>query len=77
MFVGLWDSTPFESEMAAFLTHEFVRLLEGEIVITEEDGTVNSFKAGDVSFVPKNTVCSWKVPGYLKKHYAVVIPPGG
>lgn len=77
MFVGLWDSTPFESEMAPFPTHEFVRLLEGEIVITEGDGTVNSFKAGDVFFVPMDTVCSWKAPRHVKKHYAVVMPPGG
>jgi hypothetical protein len=77
MFVGLWDSTSFESEMAPFPTHEFVRLLEGEIVITEEDGTINGFRAGDVFFVPKDTVCSWKAPGYVKKHYAMVIPPVG
>ncbi len=75
MFVGLWDSTPFESEMAPFPTHEFVRLLEGEVAITEEDGTVSTFEAGDVFFVPKGTVCSWKAPSYVRKHYAVVIPP--
>lgn len=75
MFVGLWDSTPFESEMAPFPTHEFVQLLEGEITITEEDGTVNRFKAGDVFFVPKGTVCSWKTDSYVKKYYAVVTPP--
>jgi len=77
MIVGLWDSTPFESEMAPFPTHEFVRLLEGEIVITEESGAVNSFKVGDVFFVPKDTVCSWKATGYIKKHYAVVVPSAG
>ena len=77
MFVGLWDSTPFESEMAAFPTHEFVRLLEGEITITEQNGTVNTFEKDDVFFVPKGTVCTWKAPGYVKKYYAVVIPPEG
>lgn len=75
MFVGQWDSTSFESEMAPFPTHEFVQLLEGEIVITEADGTVNRFEKGDVFFVPKDTVCSWKAPGYVKKYYAVVVPP--
>ncbi|MCP3976392.1 MAG: DUF861 domain-containing protein [bacterium] len=75
MFVGLWDSTPFESEMAPFPTHEFVQLLEGVIVITEADGTVTSFEEGDIFFVPKGTVCSWSVPRYVRKHYAVVAPP--
>jgi uncharacterized cupin superfamily protein len=34
-----------------FPTHEFVQLLEGEIIITEEDGTANRFEAWDVFFV--------------------------
>jgi len=74
MFVGMWTSTPFESEMAPFPTHEFVRLLEGEIVITEADGTINKFEKGDTFFVPKGTVCSWKTTEYVKKYYAVVSP---
>ncbi len=72
MFVGMWDSTPFESEMAPFPCYEFVRLLEGEIVITEGDGTVQHFKKDDVFFVPKGTVCSWKTTQYVKKYYAMV-----
>jgi uncharacterized cupin superfamily protein len=74
MFVGLWDSTPFESEMAPFPCHEFVRLLEGEIVITEDGGTVQRFGKDDVFFVPKGTVCSWKATGYVRKYYAMVSP---
>lgn len=74
MFVGMWDSTPFESEMAPFPCHEFVRLLEGEIVITEEKGREQSFKQDDTFFVPKGTVCSWKTTGYVKKYYAMVSP---
>jgi uncharacterized cupin superfamily protein len=74
MFVGLWDSTPFDSKMAPFPWHEFVLLLEGEIVITEEDGTVNRFVKGDTFFLPKGTICSWKTTGYVKKYYAIVAP---
>ncbi|MCP3939806.1 MAG: DUF861 domain-containing protein [Actinomycetia bacterium] len=74
MFVGVWDSTPFESEMAPFPCHEFVRLLEGEIVITEQDGTVNTFGKDDAFFVPKGTVCSWRATEYVKKYYAMVSP---
>jgi uncharacterized cupin superfamily protein len=74
LFVGLWDSTPFESEMAPFPSHEFVQLLEGEITISEEDGTVHRFERGDAFFVPKGTVCSWKTTGYVKKYYAMLVP---
>jgi uncharacterized cupin superfamily protein len=74
MFVGQWDSTAFESEMAPFPCHEFVQLLEGEVVITEFGGVAQRFRKGDVFFVPMGTVCSWKVEGYVRKFYAMVSP---
>ncbi len=74
MFVGMWDSTAFESEMKPFPSHEFVQLLEGEVSITEEDGEVHLFKAGDVFFIPMGTVCQWRVKNYIKKYYAIVEP---
>lgn len=72
MRVGMWDSSAFESEMLPFPTYEFVQLLEGEISITEEDGMVHVFKAGDAFFVPKGTVCSWKTTGNVKKFYSIL-----
>ena len=72
MFVGMWDSTAFESEMRPFPCHEFVRLLEGEITITQGDGTIHHFSAGDVFFVPEGTMCSWKTSGYVKKIYSML-----
>ena len=72
MFVGMWDSTSFESEMQPFPCHEFVQLLEGEITITQGDGTVHQFKAGDAFFTPEGTVCSWKTSGYVKKLYSIL-----
>ena len=47
---------------------------EGEIVITEEDKTVQTFVKHDVFFIPQDTVCSWKTTGYVKKYYAMVSP---
>jgi uncharacterized cupin superfamily protein len=74
MFMGMWDSTAFESEMRPFPCHEFVQLLEGEITITEGDGTIHQFAAGDVFLVPEGTVCSWKTNGYVKKLYSILDP---
>ena len=36
MFVGMWDSEPFQSEMKPFPCYELVQLLEGNVTITEE-----------------------------------------
>jgi len=62
----------FESEMRPFPYYEFVQLLEGEITITQGDGTVHQFSAGDAFFVPEGTICSWKTDGYVKKFYSIL-----
>ncbi len=74
MFVGMWDSTPFESEMKPFPCHELVQLLEGEVTITQVEGLTHLFRAGDAFFIPMGTVCSWKTTGYIKKFYSTVVP---
>jgi len=74
MFVGMWDSTSFDSEMRPFPWHELVQLLEGEVTITEEGGQTHLFKAGDAFFVPMGTVCKWQTTGYVKKFYSILAP---
>ena len=70
--VGTWESGPMVSKMLPFPTHEFVRMLGGEVTITEEDGSSQTFRGGDCFFVPKGTVCSWKITNHVKKHYAIL-----
>ena len=74
MFVGIWDSETLDSEMRPFPWYEFVQMLDGEVTITEEDGTTHIFKAGDAFFTPKGTVCSWEVNKYVKNFYAILDP---
>ena len=74
MYVGMWDSTAFDSEMRPFPWHEMVRLLEGEVTITEADGSVHLFKAGDAFFIPMGAVCQWQATGYVKKFYSILEP---
>ena len=58
--------------MKPFPCYELVQLLEGAVVITEEDGTTHEFNVGDAFFIPKGTVCSWKTRGYVKKLYCIL-----
>ena len=74
MFAGIWDSETLDNEICSFPWYEFIQMLDGEVTITEEDGTTLIFKAGDAFFTPKGTVCSWKVNGYVKKFYAILDP---
>jgi uncharacterized cupin superfamily protein len=74
LFVGMWDTEAFESEMRPFPCYEFVQLLEGELTITEQNGTAHHFAPGDAFFVPKGTVCSWKAEATVKKLYCMLDP---
>jgi len=71
-FAGIWHSAPMRSEMRPFPTHEFVRMLSGSVTITEENGTAQTFNAGDCFFVPKGTVCTWEITDHVTKHYAII-----
>lgn len=72
--VGLWDTEGMKTPMEPFPWHEFAQVLDGEVTLTEVDGTARTFRAGDVFFVPAGTVCSWNVPRYLRKYYAALDP---
>jgi len=73
-FVGMWDSTAFDSELRPFPWHEMVSLLEGEVLITEADGKSHLFTAGDAFFIPMGTVCRWQSDAYVRKFYAILDP---
>ena len=71
MFVGTWESTPFESEMVPFPYYEMAYILEGSVTITEKSGKAQTFKSGDTFFIPKGTVCSWKTSDTIRKFYSM------
>lgn len=77
MTVGVCDSTPFETEMRPSPCHEFVRLIEGAVTITEGDGSTHSFEAGDAFYTPRGAVRGWKTTGYVKQLYATLDPAQG
>ncbi|MBW4974385.1 DUF861 domain-containing protein [Roseovarius mucosus] len=72
--VGLWDTQVLNTELEPFPYHEMAQVLEGEVYLTEADGTRHHFTAGDVFFIPAGTPCIWHVPSYLRKFYAALDP---
>jgi hypothetical protein len=74
LFVGIWDTTAFDSEMRPFPCHEMAQVLEGAISIEEAQGPVHRFVAGDAFFVPMGTECRWYCDGYVKKYYSILDP---
>jgi uncharacterized cupin superfamily protein len=74
MFVGLWESTPFERIVAPFPRNELMCILEGSVTLTQADGTEHVFRAGDVAYVPMGTHCSWKSTETVRKFYVIYQP---
>lgn len=78
--VGCWDTQAFTSGLDPFPWHEFGQVLDGDVILTGEDGVEHHFKPGDFFFIPEGTPVAWNVPTYLKKYYATLDPknrPGG
>ncbi len=69
---GSWQSEAFETEMQPFPRNEFVYLQSGSIVITEQEGDEQEFKAGDAFFVPQGALCSWKATGDVRTFYTIL-----
>jgi uncharacterized cupin superfamily protein len=52
-----------------FLEQEIAYILEGECVITPDNGTPVSFGKGDLVTFPAGMKCTWEVKQPLHKHY--------
>lgn len=46
---------------------ETIYFLEGSATIDDRRGTVKTFTAGDVLFLPRGAVCDWHVESYVRK----------
>ncbi|GGF07320.1 transcriptional regulator [Aliidongia dinghuensis] len=70
---GLWASTPGRWRVA-YTEHEFCHLLEGEVVLHGDDGTVAPYRAGDSFVVPAGFTGTWEVVTAARKLYAIYQP---
>ena len=48
---------------------EVCYLLEGEVVVTPEDGAPVELVAGDLAVFPAGLSCNWQVSKPVRKHY--------
>lgn len=71
---GLWRRVPETGPMAPPY-HEVAVLIEGEVEIVEEDGTVHRAGPGDVLITPKGSRATWKALSPVKKFWAIYKEP--
>lgn len=64
--VGEWECTPGKFEYT-YLGDEFCTLLAGRIRITEKDGAVHEFRAGDTFYTVRGETVTWEVLEKVRK----------
>lgn len=71
--LGVRDWPIWTKEVSEFPWHyadpEICYLLEGDVVVTPEDGEPVEIGKGDLVSFPKAMSCTWKVRKDVKKHY--------
>ena len=67
---GIWEQGANESRWMDYPVNEFMTVLEGEVVIVEEDRTL-SVKAGESFIIPKGLRCRWTQPCHVKKFFVI------
>ncbi len=67
--VGLWDCNAMHRIPGLINRSELMHILEGEGSITNGDGEVFDFAAGDTFMVPVGMGYQWKSDDYVKKVY--------
>jgi hypothetical protein len=67
---GIWDCQPGKWRVV-FTENEFCRLVHGTIVVTGDDGSERTFRAGDSFVSPAGFTGIWEVVEPTRKLYAI------
>lgn len=67
---GFWSSNPSKNEIA-YAKDELCVLLEGTVRLTNSDGQVATYTAGDAFIVPFGFRGTWENIGTVRKFFAV------
>jgi uncharacterized cupin superfamily protein len=67
---GMWRRVPEEGPMEPPY-HEIAFIVEGEVEVTDEDGTVHRAGPGDILVTPYGTKAVWRALSPVKKFWAV------
>ncbi len=69
--VGVWECTPCTTQTDSYPVDEFCYILSGTVVITDDAGHSETFKAGDCFVIPKGLSCTWHMPETTRKYYVI------
>ncbi|MDB4990905.1 MAG: cupin domain protein [Myxococcaceae bacterium] len=64
--VALWECTKGRFRWH-FYCDELVHVLDGEVVIREDDGSERTLRSGDTALFPRGSTNIWHVPHFVRK----------
>lgn len=68
---GVWEAPAHVERRGAYAVDEFMLLLEGSLGIENQDGSRQTFHAGEACFIPKGAVLQWQQSEYLRKFWVI------
>ena len=73
---GVWECEPNRHVIEAAPYDEFVYLLQGRVDVEDDQGAIETFKAGDSFMMPRGCKCTWDVKEPVRKLYVVLTAEG-
>ncbi|MEM9629201.1 MAG: cupin domain-containing protein [Pseudomonadota bacterium] len=73
--VGLWEADVSKTKLFDYPYTEYVLMISGHLVITNDDGSTLEFKAGDTFVMPKGWTGIWDIRERMKKQMVQIGDP--
>lgn len=73
--IGVWEAGESKMKLTDYPFTEYVLMISGHLVITNDDGTVMEFRAGDTFVMPKGWTGIWEVREHMKKQMVQIGDP--
>jgi uncharacterized cupin superfamily protein len=65
--VGVWDAEKGIGHLENYPFTEYVLMISGRVIVTNDDGSSNEFTAGDTFVIPKGFTGTWDIRESMKK----------
>ncbi|MGI9420978.1 MAG: cupin domain-containing protein [Geminicoccaceae bacterium] len=73
--IGVWEADVSKTRLIDYPFTEYVLMISGRLVITNEDGTSAEFAAGDTFVMPKGWTGIWDIQERMKKQMVQIGDP--
>lgn len=73
--VGVWEAGESKTYLEDYPFTEYVLMISGHLVVTNDDGSENAFKAGDTFVIPKGFSGVWDIRERMKKQMVQIGDP--